>query len=439
MMDDLKFEPLPAAVLNCDWPDAFCARVLFFEVHGDVVVARMFYSIRNKKERVQRIQPDQIEEGRRIVFRSDYIQKFDNYGSAWRNMGVPREGNISYKLSQSKDELKRLFSTTFLARSPWFEYPDLNVQALYKFTRWPALEYLWKRGYKELTKEIIYGRTREDRTINLYKTKCNEILGVPHSVLQKYGHETLRECDIKAIKQLIEFGRLGQLTPERFNFIKSILTSHSLDPLDIFRTFGIEKVLNYIDRQAAGRGSTCRDTYTWRDFQDYRKECHELGYDLTDEGVMFPRDLYAAHERTSQLCRAEAKRRMAAARRAEQEQAREREKAVAEKYVAAIKKYLEKNFGNGRYVMRVAGSPAELADEGKALHHCVGGYAARVANKHCLIFFVRSAAAPDKPLYTLEINYQTHGIIQCRGFGNSQAPAEVFAFIQDVFKQKEVV
>jgi hypothetical protein len=67
---------------------------------------------------------------------------------------------------------------------------------------------------------------------------------------------------------------------------------------------------------------------------------------------------------------------------------------------------------------------AELKAEGKALHHCVGTYAERVANGSTNIFFIRKAEQPDTPYYTLEIG-QNGSIVQCRGNKNHNAEGDV--------------
>ena len=54
----------------------------------------------------------------------------------------------------------------------------------------------------------------------------------------------------------------------------------------------------------------------------------------------------------------------------------------------------------------------ELTAEGKALHHCVGGYIRDMAEEKTAIFFLRKVSEPDKPFYTLEL--QKKRVIQCR-------------------------
>jgi hypothetical protein len=302
-----------------------------------------------------------------------------------------------------------------------------TIMALYKYNTWSAVEYLGKLGYTQLVCEIAAGRRKEDRAINLYQKKANAVLGVPHSILSKFNHGDFFERDIKAIKQLIDMGKLGQLTPERIDFIRSTLTNNSLDPLDIFRDFGIEKVLNYMHRQAKLKtdqmsadtpGATAvTPVRAWHDFQDYRRECHELGWDITNEGILFPKDLYAAHERASALVK--------------EARFNKQTAPILDDFKKHVKKYLKKTFANSAYIFRVCREPLELRLESDALNHCVHSYDRRVAEGTSLIFFVRSAEAPDKPLYTLECNPKSMNMVQMRGKGNCAAPPAAVDFARE--------
>lgn len=426
-------------------------KLCYLDSHKSAIVARYFMNNRwYSDNKYVRDVNKELREFRRIIFRPEGVRKFERNtwrdDPTWYTVNLIRQ-DYGYEMFQTKEELRNILGGTFLKNSPWLEFSGDDIFDLYKFTTWPALEYFLKLGYKTLVNEIINGRTAEDKTINLYRSKVNEVLGVPHSILQKYDHTTLRERDIKAIKQFIDYGRLGQLTIERFKFIQSVLTNDSLDPLEVFRTFGIEKVLNYIDKQVdtaekinnnagclQGRKVISSKT-VWKDFQDYRRECHELGYDITDEGIIFPRDMYAAHERTSGLVIQH--REQIALNRSKEEAEKQ-----AKKYLDAIKSYLKKEFTSDEYVIRIARTPSEIIEEGSKLKHCVGNYVSRVADKRCLIFVVRSTKAPNKPLYTLEVDYKEKNVIQCRGFQNKNAPAEVFQFVDRAFKQnfnREVV
>lgn len=83
---------------------------------------------------------------------------------------------------------------------------------------------------------------------------------------------------------------------------------------------------------------------------------------------------------------------------------------------------LEQTIGNYTFVL-----PKELQElkaEGKALSHCVGSYADRVASGKTVIVFVRQKEKVDNPLYTLEIS--DGKIVQLRGMRNRDADADAW-------------
>lgn len=83
---------------------------------------------------------------------------------------------------------------------------------------------------------------------------------------------------------------------------------------------------------------------------------------------------------------------------------------------------LEQTIGNYTFVL-----PKELQElkaEGKALSHCVGTYADRVAGGKTVIVFVRQKDKVDNPLYTLEISKGK--IVQLRGMKNKDAAADAW-------------
>lgn len=75
----------------------------------------------------------------------------------------------------------------------------------------------------------------------------------------------------------------------------------------------------------------------------------------------------------------------------------------------------------------------DLVDEGKALHHCVGGYIDNVAEGRCLIVFVRRVEEPKKPYVTVEV--RDGKIAQIHGDHNSKPTEEVQKFI-DLWSRK---
>lgn len=160
-----------------------------------------------------------------------------------------------------------------------------------------------------------------------------------------------------------------------------------------------EDFLRYLERQAA----FCASAYTWN---DYVEAAEDIGLDLMVHNVLFPKDLVTAHDEAVKIRKLKAM---------EIDQ-----KKAAERFDKLMKLYGMEKDG---YLIRAPHDCEEIIDEGKALKHCVGGYAARHANGVTTILFMRSAVEPDKPLYTIEMQGKT--LIQVRGYHNRTAPRDV--------------
>lgn len=76
-------------------------------------------------------------------------------------------------------------------------------------------------------------------------------------------------------------------------------------------------------------------------------------------------------------------------------------------------------FGNEHIVITVVQSVAEMAEEGKAMHHCVYdmGY---YKKKESLILSAK--AMNGKRIETIELNLKTFKVVQSRGVCNSNTP-----------------
>ena len=167
------------------------------------------------------------------------------------------------------------------------------------------------------------------------------------------------------------------------------------------------KALKYINRQAERNGDT---RLHLGDFTDYWRQCREYGENLDDDMTAFPSNLYAAEQRFVE-------------RRRREQEAKDAEKAAKDD--AAIKEQLDKlerkyAFSFGGLTLRPARSAAEVRAEGKALHHCVGGYVDRYARGETVICVLRRDVDPDRPWRTVEIS-KAGKLVQDRGYRNDTA------------------
>ena len=168
----------------------------------------------------------------------------------------------------------------------------------------------------------------------------------------------------------------------------------------------IVRTINYLQKQKKShKGDLVSASY----LQDYWNMLYAI-YGSMVESELYPKDIVEAHDRMV---------------------ARKQEKESAELQVKFDKRFKEleplsfvdETLG---LLIRPCKSQLEMIAEGKALHHCVGGYARTHAAGGTSILFVRKIDAPDIPYYTLE--YSGGRVVQNRGNKNCSKTPEVQEF-----------
>ena len=185
----------------------------------------------------------------------------------------------------------------------------------------------------------------------------------------------------------------GNLGEHAQDLIKYALPEEDLKKL--FRYSSAIKIVNYIRKQIKKGNTLAGRVREWRDYLDMKEA---LGYDMTDSIILFPKNLKAAHDKAV----IEKDERAAETRKVEVE---ERFKEIRTRFKGADKVY---HYESGALVIRPAMSASEIVDEGRLLHHCVGGdgYLRSHAERRKIICFLRTKKNPEEPYITVELNPQ---------------------------------
>lgn len=157
------------------------------------------------------------------------------------------------------------------------------------------------------------------------------------------------------------------------------------------RAGNMEKVLRYLAKNT----DRTPDLY-----DDYLSECEQLGYDLTDKSVLFPKDLRTAHAHTMAQIKYKQNQSL------EIEYEEKRRPVMKRKYEWAAM---------GMAVI-VPEHVSDLISEGEKQHNCVGSYMESVAKGRTDVVFIRKDKAPEKSYITMEIH--NGRIIQARTKNN---------------------
>lgn len=132
---------------------------------------------------------------------------------------------------------------------------------------------------------------------------------------------------------------------------------------------------------------------------------------MTDDFILFPRHLKEAHNRAAAMF--------------DKKKVEIYNKKIAAEYENLVEQYQMIKYG---FMILPPKTASEIVEEGHALHHCVGGYVSRVANKECVILFLRDAEKPDIPFYTIEL--KNGKVVQIRGENNCDPPSNVQLYIK---------
>ena len=182
----------------------------------------------------------------------------------------------------------------------------------------------------------------------------------------------------------------------------------------------LHKLLRYADEQfsllhtrqtADGRMRYESMSRVLSEYRDYFRMCTGQGYDMKNSFVLYPRDLQQAHDRLSARIQAklDAKRRRG--------------------FMAAYRRIMSSlDFELEGMTIVYPQKPEDIEAEGNALHHCVGGYVSRVAEKECIILFLRQTEELQKSFYTIEVRDQK--VVQVRGMQNCEPTPEVNNFME---------
>ena len=287
-----------------------------------------------------------------------------------------------------------------------YEKDSVMMRYLAIYSIYPRLtEMLMKSGMAELVKDLIYEKKKNARVLCWEAPDTRSAFSLDGQEMRAFRDAKVSPYvigDYKALKRAgirTEFSRLKEI-----GIYGHSIFYHELIQVAVSDRIRPERIHRYLlkhEKECNGRGNAW---YAWR---DYHRMAKELGYDLDEASVLFPKDLKRRHDEAT-----------AEINLRKERTKREQEKAAlarAKKNMAARRK--KYNFTMGGYFIRIAETREEIRREGRTLQHCVGGYAERhIANK-TTILFLRREATPEASLYTVEMDGDQ--LRQIHGYRNS--------------------
>lgn len=293
-----------------------------------------------------------------------------------------------------------------------FRRPFLAPRFLSAYLYHPALEHLIKTGFYAVVKNLVYGYT--ESCLDETQHRTHRILGVAAEDVR-----FLRSIDPDMSVLKIYQDYTG-LKGRQELIVWQIQNAVGYDVLPILQHMTPHKAMRYLDSQyeflrlrktkyGTQRYSSMQDLVS--EYRDYLELCEKLNYDLKNSFVKFPKDLQKAHDKAAHRLKHKA-------------DAKER-RAFAAVYRNIAGQY---DFGKDGMKIVYPSTPDDVIAEGHLLHHCVGGFVERVADRECVILFLRRCSDPLKPFFTIEVRGRQ--IVQVRGMKNCSATPDVNKFIK---------
>ena len=279
----------------------------------------------------------------------------------------------------------------------------------------PAIEFFVKLKLFWLVTHVVY-RQDGEKDINLNGKNLREVLQIEPSdlpCLQKVG------TDIRELRLLRILRAAGHQPGDT---IFTWVNTNKLTEMDqltcALHNTTPHKLMRYLDQLFAKLGNStyrgCAGVLS--DYRDYLGFCEQLGYDLKNEFILFPKNFKRAHDQANDLVK--------------QHRVEQYDPQIASMQEKLKHRYQFKSDG---LIVLPPHSAREIVVEGQKLHR-VGGYAQSMAEKRCIILFIRQEAKRNKPFFTVEV--QGDKIRQVRGSNNRAPVPEVTAFL-DKWKKKK--
>lgn len=294
-------------------------------------------------------------------------------------------------------------------------YDYIYIAWLCCYAQHPQLEYLLHGGFEYLARNYVEARVPEygKFVTTRYNWRSNDLkkmLRLDRQEIKFLAKEQGRYYD-SYIKFRRDFFK-GRNTAETLKYFENFYSSTEyIREVEDMTGISRKKIMDYALRKQNAQGTYFFITL----YKDYIEQCIELGRDMSTDVVTMPKDMFAAHDRTTEMLRT----------------IRSEKAKVQLAESDAHRRDLEVTDMELGLILRLPYDTEEIVAEGEKLSHCVGGYADRHAAGKLAILFLRTVGHPGTPYYTMEVSNDLQ-IVQCRGYRNNNAsnpkPEEIIEF-----------
>lgn len=262
------------------------------------------------------------------------------------------------------------------------------------------VEFLAKVGLIDAVKDYTEHGIKSHGAVQWDAERPQDFLGVSVQEAKELAENGGGTAALRVYRAMRESG--GASIAESIAFERAFDGKSRQTILSRAKKYGVTigKLMRYMDAQQEKRGNKTTLYLIGEEYKDYLIAAEGVGLELHNPVFLMPKDLRKKHDEVtaaySQI--------LAEKRSAEEEEAyRPRREALEKRYA----------FSYGGMCVVVPSCANAIVEEGKQLHHCVGGYADRHIKGATTILFLRREDSQKKPLVTMEASgtriIQIHG------------------------------
>lgn len=278
-------------------------------------------------------------------------------------------------------------------------------------------EKLYKAGLTRLAIEYI--RNTHGMRVDYNQRELKKLLSVSKPMMQYMQKHNSGKKVLEVLQDAFQ-NNAGLNNMEIFELAENGILVSELQKISEKKK--LIKMLHYL--QHVKGYQSLRSSY--QHYADYIIMATSMNYDFDNGTVRYPKDLKAAHDKViSEFY--------------EKETDKKKQKAMREN--PKIKLWVEElrtryGFENKEYLIVPPKNAGEIIEEGRRLHHCVGGdnYICNHNNGVAFILFMRKKEAPMEPYYTLEIDPKDNRIKQYYGKNDKKPDKEAVDSFLKIWK-----
>lgn len=352
-------------------------------------------------------------DGERMYTRDVAFMQFSGYSVDWSHEGLtPRPywsasgwQGIGYLASSAMWKIKDrlVINPELLLQTERFRYCAWTPQCgdildyLKCYAKHPRVELLVKSGLCWMScKTGFLAQIEKDKGLMRYVMANIEAIKESRHGVDVIRMAYSRKIDLSAARERIQDSRL-------------------------FRGYDLPKEMD-VSKSAA----YCRQNEIWSKYTytNYLGRCKELGLDLADTKVSFPRNFKERAKEVDATWEALQRKKHAKERRAMS--ARIADTAIDAARLERVK---------GPFMVVLPKKEADLVKEGKQLKHCIGEgrYAQKIADKQIIVAFIRRKRSRSTSFVTVSVDRKSGEATQCYGKNNSKPEKRVLDFINGPF------